>query len=114
MAKFEAGNTASVGKGRDTSRVTWHETLQRAIKQDNANRVRQAAEKLLDLAAEGEQWAIKELADRMDGKATQFIDTTIREVAPAKDRIESIEQRLMEIVAAKQNKNDSQTDASIH
>lgn len=45
--------------------------LDRAILQDDGKRLRDAAEKLLDLAAEGEQWAVKELADRLDGKPTQ-------------------------------------------
>ena len=45
--------------------------LQRAIAQDDGRRIRAAAEKLLDLAAEGEQGAVKELADRLDGKSVQ-------------------------------------------
>lgn len=49
----------------------WSDTLRRAIAQDKGNRVRQAAERLLDEAAKGEQWAIKELADRLDGKSIQ-------------------------------------------
>lgn len=48
--------------------------LKRAIAQDNGQRIRDCAEKLLDLAAAGEQWAVKELADRLDGKAPQSID----------------------------------------
>lgn len=48
--------------------------LERAITQDDGDRVRAAAEKLLDLAVAGEAWAIKELADRLDGKALQSTD----------------------------------------
>jgi hypothetical protein len=51
--------------------------LNRAIVQEDGLRLRQAAEKLLDLAAAGEPWAVKELADRLDGKATQVIDATV-------------------------------------
>jgi hypothetical protein len=47
--------------------------LDKAIIQEDGKRLRAAAEKLLDLAAQGEQWAVKELADRMDGKAAQVI-----------------------------------------
>ena len=47
--------------------------LRRAIAQDDGVRLRAAAEKLLDLAAEGEQWAINTLADRLDGKAAQSV-----------------------------------------
>lgn len=42
--------------------------LKRAIAQDDGKRLREAAEKLLTLAANGEAWAVKELADRLDGK----------------------------------------------
>ena len=49
------------------------DALNRAIAQDDAKRVRQAAEQLLDLAAAGEQWAVKELIDRLDGKPAQAI-----------------------------------------
>jgi hypothetical protein len=51
--------------------------LQRAITQEDGKRLRQAADKLLDLAAEGEAWAVKELADRLDGKPTQQVDATL-------------------------------------
>jgi hypothetical protein len=45
----------------------------RAIAQDSATRLRACAERLLDLAAAGEAWAVKELADRLDGKAHQSV-----------------------------------------
>lgn len=51
--------------------------INKAIAQDDGKRLRSAAEKLLDLAAAGEQWAVKELADRMDGKAIQSIDAKV-------------------------------------
>lgn len=35
------------------------------------------AGKLIEAAQAGEQWAIKELADRLDGKAVQQIDATV-------------------------------------
>lgn len=49
----------------------WYEALDRAIKQDEGQRLRAAAEKLLDLAAAGESWAVRELGDRLDGKPKQ-------------------------------------------
>ena len=49
----------------------WNDALRRAIAQDDKNRIRSAVEKLLTLAADGEPWAIKELADRLDGKPKQ-------------------------------------------
>jgi cytochrome c553 len=53
--------------------------LRKAIAQDNHGLVRKCAEKLLELAAEGEQWAVKELADRLDGKATQQVDMNVND-----------------------------------
>ena len=52
-------------------------TLERAIVQDDGKRLRAAAEKLLDLAAAGEPWAIQMLADRLDGKPSQQIDMAV-------------------------------------
>ena len=62
---------APIGNRNAVKNKLWAETLRRAIAQDSGDRVRKAAEKLLDSAAQGEQWAIKELADRLDGKPMQ-------------------------------------------
>lgn len=48
--------------------------LRRAIAQDDGERVRRAAETLLDEAAAGKVWAVQMLADRLDGKADQTIN----------------------------------------
>ena len=74
----------------------WGEALSRAIAQDDGKRLRDAAEKLLDLAAAGEAWAVKELGDRLDGKPAQsvsigndedkpFVTKIVREIVRAKD-----------------------------
>lgn len=68
---------APLGNNNAGKNKAWDAALRRAIAQDDANRLRNAAEKLLTLASEGEQWAIKELGDRLDGKAPQSIDATI-------------------------------------
>lgn len=65
MAGAPIGNQ-NAAKGR-----LWNDALRMAIAQDDRARVRKAIERLLDLAAEGEPWAIKELADRLDGKPVQ-------------------------------------------
>ncbi len=62
---------APIGNKNAIKNKLWAETLRRAIAQDSGDRVRKAAEKLLDSAARGEQWAIKELADRLDGRSAQ-------------------------------------------
>jgi hypothetical protein len=49
------------------------EALYRAIAQDDGERVRECAEKLLILAASGVPWATQMLAERLDGKVPQAI-----------------------------------------
>lgn len=51
--------------------------LNRAIAQDEGKKLRSAAEKLLALASAGEPWAVKELADRLDGKPKQSVDAQV-------------------------------------
>lgn len=51
----------------------WANTLRRAVVQADGERLRRIAEKLLDQAEEGNIQAIKELGDRLDGKAAQAI-----------------------------------------
>ena len=65
MAGAPLGNTNAL-KGK-----IWNDTLRKAIVQDDRNRLWRAAQSLLDQASQGEQWAIKELADRLDGKSVQ-------------------------------------------
>jgi hypothetical protein len=71
---FEKGNQLGA-KGR-----LFDGALKRAIAQDDGVRLRQAAEKLLTLASEGEAWALKELADRLDGKAQQNVSIERKDV----------------------------------
>ena len=52
-------------------------TLDRAIAQDDAKRLRQCAETLLDLAAAGDLQAIAMIADRLDGKPKQTMDAEV-------------------------------------
>lgn len=51
--------------------------LERAIKQDDKDRIRKGLEKILDLFAAGEEWAIQFVADRCDGKPTQQLDMRV-------------------------------------
>lgn len=51
----------------------WTNTLRRAIVQGDGERLRRIADKLLDLAEEGNINAIKEIGDRLEGKAAQTI-----------------------------------------
>lgn len=65
----EGNNNAGRGK-------LWNDALRKAIVQEDGRRLRLAAEQLLDKAADGEAWAIKELADRLDGKAFQSVEVS--------------------------------------
>lgn len=47
--------------------------LRRLSAQEDYKRIHAAANRLLDLAASGEAWAVKELADRTDGKSAQGV-----------------------------------------
>lgn len=68
---------APIGNRNAQKGKVFFDALRKAMADDDHLRVRKAANKLLDLAAAGEQWAIKELADRLDGKSSQetFIDS---------------------------------------
>jgi hypothetical protein len=58
----------------------WNDSLRKAIAQDDGRRLRASVEQLLNLASNGEPWAIKELADRLDGrpKQTNALETSDR------------------------------------
>jgi hypothetical protein len=49
----------------------WANTIRRAVVQADPEKLRKIAEKLIEMAADGDMQAIKELGDRIDGKAKQ-------------------------------------------
>jgi hypothetical protein len=64
------GNKNSV-KGK-----LFHGELRKILVQDDQRKLRKIAENLVKAAEESEAWAIKEIMDRMDGKAIQSTDIT--------------------------------------
>ena len=68
-----AGKGAPIGNDYALKSQPWRNALTRAMVQDNGVKLRRAAEQLLDLAAAGEPWAVREIADRLDGKAAQSV-----------------------------------------
>jgi hypothetical protein len=50
--------------------------LRKVLVQNDALKLRQVTEKLVDAAIEGEPWAVKEIMDRMDGKAVQATEVS--------------------------------------
>jgi hypothetical protein len=71
---FEPGQSGNPAGNQKSKR--FFAALDRAIAQDDAKRLRAAAEKLLDKAEAGEPWAIAMLADRLDGKPSQQMEHT--------------------------------------
>lgn len=68
MAGAPTGNQNSSKSNR-----LWGETIRRAVLQADGAKLRAIADALIDKAAEGDIAAIKELGDRLDGKATQAL-----------------------------------------
>ena len=62
---------APAGNKNATKNKVWIAAINRAVSQDDGKKLRAAAEKLLDLAADGDIAAIRELGDRLDGKSHQ-------------------------------------------
>ncbi len=54
----------------------WGNIIKKYAVQEDYKRLHALAEKLYEKAAEGDLAAIKEVGDRLDGKATQQIDQT--------------------------------------
>ena len=66
----QEGNT-NARKGK-----LFYEQLRKVLVQEDALRLRKIAEKLVEAAEEGEAWAVKEIMDRVDGKAIQATEIT--------------------------------------
>lgn len=64
---------AQPGNKNQVRSKPWRDAIDRAIAQGDGKKLRDAAEKLLELAAAGDIGAIRELGDRIDGKAIQQI-----------------------------------------
>ena len=58
------------GNKNGTKNKPFLDALRRSIAQ-NPQKLRNAADKVLEKAEEGEPWAVKEIMDRIDGKALQ-------------------------------------------
>lgn len=84
---FEPGKSGNPEGG--AKKKIWIAALNRAIAQDDGKRLREAAEKLLDLAAAGEVPALKELGDRLDGKPVQQLDLANANGEPFVLKVES-------------------------
>ena len=93
---FEKGNRAAA-KPR-----IWERTVRRVIHQ-NPDKLRKAAEALVNAAADGDLKAIAELADRLDGKATQTVSKTVRHIV----RLHESDELRANIAAAMARRSES-------
>ena len=83
---------APIGNSNAQKGKVWSDALRRAVASDQGARVLKAAHRLLDDAANGEPWAIKELADRLDGKPKQeSVIETNADYAPQHIRISFVQ-----------------------
>ena len=69
MAGAPKGNTNSSRDNR-----LWANTIRRAVTQAKGEKLRALAEKLIERGTEGDVGALKEIGDRLDGKASQLIE----------------------------------------
>lgn len=87
---FQPGQSGNPTGGRKEK--PWRDTLNMALKDQDGLALRRIAEKIVALAEAGEQWAAKEIADRLDGKVPQQqILTGDEDGGPVRiDRIEMV------------------------
>ncbi len=62
---------APVGNQNGKRGKLFYNQLRVALVQEDSRKLRIIAQKLVDAAEQGEPWAIKEVIDRVDGKAVQ-------------------------------------------
>ena len=64
---------AQPGNKNASKNKIWHEAIRRVVTQENGKLLRATAERLVTEAANGDVAALRELGDRLDGKAVQAI-----------------------------------------
>jgi hypothetical protein len=62
---------APIGNQNGKKGKLFFNQLRMALVQEDGRKLRNIAQKLVDAAEQGEPWAIKEVIDRVDGKAVQ-------------------------------------------
>ena len=68
---IESNNRVGAPEGNDNARKgkMFYDQLRKILVQNDQLKLRKISEKLAESAEKGEAWAIKEIMDRMDGKA---------------------------------------------
>ena len=78
---------APIGNQNNIKAKLFYDALRKHIVQ-NPEKLPKVVERLVDQAEAGEAWAVKELIDRLDGKAIQFQEITGAEGSPLLTGIE--------------------------
>ena len=70
---IESNGSVGAPKGNQNNKKgrLFYEQLRKELVQEDKVKLRKIANKLVQAAEEGEAWAIKEIIDRVDGKAIQ-------------------------------------------
>ena len=76
LAREKAAEANIGNKHSSKNNRLWAETLKRAVIQADAQKLRAIADALIEKAASGDVSAIKELGDRIDGKAVATTELT--------------------------------------
>ena len=66
---------APLGNKNNTKNKPFLDAMKRALAQ-SPHRIAAIVDKVIEKAEEGESWAVKEIADRLDGKPMQSTDIT--------------------------------------
>lgn len=104
---FEKGKSGNPDGTRKQKK--FYDALNLAIGGDDPRRLRNIAEKLVSAAEAGEQWAIKEVADRLDGKPAQT--TELKAEVETRTFREMTDAELLAI-AKSGSTRDAETEAS--
>jgi hypothetical protein len=70
MARGKGGQP---GNTNATKSKPWADAIRRAVVQNNGEKLNRLADKLIACALEGDMAAMREIGDRLDGKAAQVI-----------------------------------------
>ena len=81
---------APIGNQNAKKGKLFYDQLRKVLVQNDCLKLRNIADKLVQAAEKGENWAIKEVMDRMDGKAVQATELTGPEGAQLKTAVQLI------------------------
>jgi hypothetical protein len=65
---------APLGNQNGKKARLFYDQLKKELAQEDAIKLRKIAQKLVEAAQEGQPWAVKEIMDRVDGKAIQVTE----------------------------------------